>query len=234
VRTCAPAGRWAGAHCDRADESLSFVTPPRTSPGSLVLVHGAGSGPWVFDGWAESFPGIRVAAVDLHRGLDVSRASLDDYTDNVVVATADLSPPVALCGWSMGGLVVLQAALDLSPHSVVLLEASAPAEIQGFNRDASVTDGVFDPEAVYGTFPDGIRARPESSRARAQRKRGISVPSLPCPSLVVYGDSFPTERGILLARLYGSETLAFPGLDHWDLVLDPRVRTAIANWVTPA
>lgn len=143
-----------------------------------MLVHGAGSGPWVFDGWAESFPGIRVAAVDLHRGLDVSRASLDDNTDNLVVAAADLSPPIALCGWSRGDLVVLQAALDLVPDSVILLEASAPAEIQGFHPDASVTDGVFDPEEVYGTFPDGVRARPESSRARAQRKRGISIPRL--------------------------------------------------------
>ena len=207
------------------------MTPARTSPGSLVLVHGAGSGPWVFDGWAESFPGVRVAAVDLHRGLEVSRASLDDYIENVVVATADLSPPIALCGWSMGGLVVLQAALELLPHSVILLEASPPAEIQGFRLDASVTDGVFDPEAVYGPFPQGIRARPESSRARAQRRQGVSIPSLPCPSLIIYGDSFPSERGVLLARLYGSDTLAFPGLDHWDLVLHPRVRTAIAKWL---
>ena len=174
-----------------------------------------------------------MAAVDLHRGLDVSRASLDDYIENVVVATADLSPPIALCGWSMGGLVVLQAALELLPHSVILLEASAPAEIQGFRLDASVTDGVFDPEAVYGPFPEGIRSRPESSRARAQRRQGVSIPSLPCPSLIVYGDSFPSERGILLARLYGSDTLAFPGLDHWGLVLHPRVRTAIAKWLTP-
>lgn len=207
------------------------MTPPRTSPHSLALVHGAGSGPWIFDGWAERFPGIRVVAVDLHRGLDVSRASLEDYARNVVVATADLSRPMALCGWSMGGLVVLLAALELSPHSVVLLEASAPAEVQGFNPHVGVTDGAFDPEAVYGAFPEGIRARPESSRARAQRKRGISIPNLPCPSLVVYGDSFPTERGIVLSRRYGSETIAFPGLDHWDLVLDPRVRTAIADWL---
>ena len=209
------------------------MTPPRTSLRSLVLVHGAGSGPWVFDGWAESFPGIRVVAVDLHQGLDVSRASLEDYARNVVVATADLPRPMALCGWSMGGLVVLLAALELAPHSVILLEASAPAEVQGFNPHLGVTDGAFDPEAVYGAFPDGIRARRESARARAQRKRGISIPNLPCPSVVVYGDSFPTERGMLLARRYGSETLAFPGLDHWDLVLDPRVRTAVADWVAP-
>jgi pimeloyl-ACP methyl ester carboxylesterase len=198
---------------------------------SLLLAHGAGSGPWVFDGWAESFPGVRVAAVDLHSGLDISRASHADYADSVVVAAAALPAPIVLCGWSMGGLVVLQAALGLSPERVILLEASPPAEVQGCDPDVLVTNGVFDPEAVYGPFPDGMRARPESVRARAERKRGISIPGLPCPSLVVYGDDFPAERGTLLARHLGSETLAFPGLDHWDLVLDPRVRTAIANWL---
>jgi pimeloyl-ACP methyl ester carboxylesterase len=173
-----------------------------------------------------------VVAVDLHGGLDVARASLDDYTAAVIAAAAGLPEPIALCGWSMGGLVVLRAALPLTPACVVLLEASPPAEIQGVDPDVCVTDGVFDPEAVYGPFPAGMRARPESSRARRERRRGISVPGLPCPSLVVHGDEFPTERGALLARLYGSETLAFPGLDHWDLVLDPRVRFAVARWLT--
>jgi hypothetical protein len=78
-----------------------------------------------------------------------------------------------------------------------------------------------------------MRPRPESARARAERKRGISVPTLPCRSLVVYGKSFPADRGTLLGRHLGSETLAFPQLDHWDLVLDPRVRAAVATWLTP-
>jgi pimeloyl-ACP methyl ester carboxylesterase len=199
---------------------------------SLVLAHGAGSGPWVFDGWAESFPGVRVAAVDLHRGLDVARASQADYAANLVAAAAGLPSPVTLCGWSMGGLVVLQAARELSPERVILLEASAPAEVQGFDADVRVTDGTFAPEAVYGAFPAGMRARPESARARAERERGISIPGLPCPSLVVHGDSFPAERGTLLAAHLGADTIAFPGLDHWDLVLDPRVRVAVAEWLT--
>lgn len=203
----------------------------RRPPASLVLVHGAGSGPWVYDGWAESFVGVGVEALDLHEGLDVGRATHDDYARAVVAAAGKAPEPVALCGWSMGGLVVLHAATSLHPHSVVLLEASAPAEVQGFHPEAEVADGSFDPEVVYGTFPDGMRARPESSRARAERKRGISVPSLPCRSLVVYGDDFPEERGVRLARLYGSDERRFPGLDHWGLVLDPRVRAAVAEWL---
>jgi pimeloyl-ACP methyl ester carboxylesterase len=195
-----------------------------------VLVHGAGSGPWVFTGWSESFPGLDVCAVDLQEGLDVYRASHTDYADSVVRAAAALPKPVCLCGWSMGGLVVLEAAERVRPHSVVLLEASPPAEVQGLDAAVVVKPGSFEPEGVYGPFPAGMASRAESSLARAERKRGISVPSLPCPSLVVSGRDFADDRGAAIARLYDSDELEFPDLDHWGLVRDPDVRAAIAAW----
>jgi diadenosine tetraphosphate (Ap4A) HIT family hydrolase len=204
------------------------VTGP---PASLLLVHGAGSGPWVYEGWAASFPGVTVAAVDLQEDLDVAAASHAHYASNVADAAAALPAPVSLCGWSMGGLVVLQASQLVRPHSVILLEASPPAEVQGTDFDTEVRDGTFDPEAVYGAFPAGVRARPESARARAERKRGISVPRLPCPSLVIYGDAFRDQRGKAIARVYDSDEIEFPGLDHWGLVLDARVRTGITSWL---
>lgn len=234
----------SGDACDAdhtAESHRRSMRPPRSPydapmtpagrPSSLVVVHGAGSGPWVYDGWAAALPGIDPVTVDLQDGLDVSRASHDDYA-NVVVAAADEAPkPVALCGWSMGGLVVLQAAQRVRPAAVILLEASPPAEVQGFDESIEVVDGAFDPEAVYGRFPDGMRGRPESTRARLERKRGISVPSLPCPSLVVYGDDFPDERGSALARLYGSDERFFPGSDHWALVRNLAVPRAIGAWL---
>jgi pimeloyl-ACP methyl ester carboxylesterase len=208
-----------------------FTKPATQGPRSLLLVHGAGSGPWVFSGWADAFPGIRTVAVDLHDALDIACASQDDYARAVVDACSEMPAPVALCGWSMGGLVVLQAASRIDLHSVVLLEASAPAEVQGFHPHTGIVGGTFDPEAVYGRFPAGMRARPESVRARAERKRGISVPGIRCPSLVVYGRDFPDERGTRLAGFYGSDERQFPGLDHWGLVRDPRVRSSVADWL---
>jgi pimeloyl-ACP methyl ester carboxylesterase len=154
-----------------------------------------------------------------------------DYAERVVAAARALPQPVSLCGWSMGGLVVLQAAAFVRPHSVILIEASPPGEVQGFNGDVAMSVGTFDPEGVYGRFPAGLPARPESSLARAERKRGISVPGLPCPSLVIYGDEFRDERGRPIASLYGSEERDFPGLDHWDLVRDRRVREAIVDFL---
>src|SRR5215210_6405961 len=68
-------------------------------PASLLLVHGAGSGPWVFDGWAGDFPGVHVYAVELQAGVDVASASMTDYAARVVEAARELQRPVAICGW---------------------------------------------------------------------------------------------------------------------------------------
>jgi hypothetical protein len=131
----------------------------------------------------------------------------------------------------MGGLVALQASERVGPQSVVLLEPSPPAEAQGVDLTVELRPGGFDPEEVYGSFPPGMSARPESLLARLGRKRGISVPALACPSLVVVGDSFREERGAPVARLYGSELVDLPGLDHWDLVRSPEVRRIVAEFL---
>ena len=131
----------------------------------------------------------------------------------------------------MGGLVALLAADRLTPTGIVLVEPSPPAEVQGVHPAVRPSEGTFDPEEVYGRFPPGMASRPESALARDERKLGISVPSLPCRSLVVYGKDFPEERGRRIATLYGSDELSFPELDHWGLVLDPSVPDAVARWL---
>ena len=99
---------------------------------SVVLVHGAGNGPDVFREWPPRFHGLELTAVDLHAGLDVGRASMNDYCSAVVKASLGLPQPVALCGWSMGGLVVMMAAEAVRPAALVVLEPSPPAETQGY------------------------------------------------------------------------------------------------------
>jgi pimeloyl-ACP methyl ester carboxylesterase len=175
-----------------------------------------------------------VRAPDLHAGPTITRASMADYAGVVVEAADDLPRPLALCGWSMGGLVALMAVERIGPQSIILIEASPPGEVQGFDERVEVGDGTFDAEAVYGAFPPHVQARPESVRARQERKRGISVPSLPCDCLVVYGRDFPDVRGRRLARFYGADELSFPRFDHWRLVLDVRVRQAISAYLLSA
>jgi pimeloyl-ACP methyl ester carboxylesterase len=154
-----------------------------------------------------------------------------DYAGVVERASADAPRPLVLCGWSLGGLVVLMAAERLRPDLVVLIEPSPPAEVQGSDPGQPLVFGTFDPEAAYGPFPEGVPARPESAVARAEPKRGISVPSRSCPSVVVYGQEFPEERGRAIAALYGAEMLEFADLAHWGFVLDGRIPTALASTI---
>jgi pimeloyl-ACP methyl ester carboxylesterase len=167
----------------------------------------------------------------LQAGVEVGGASMLDYAGALVSAAEGLTHPIGLVGWSSGGLAALLAAEQIRPSSLVLLAASPPSEVQGSDADLQIGDGLFDPEAVYGPFPPGVWSRPESIRARGERKRGLSVPAVPCPALVVYGHEFPEARGRALVALYGAEELSFPDLDHWGLVLDARVRQAIARWL---
>ena len=209
------------------------MSAPQAVPfASLLLAHGAGSGPWVFEGWAASFPDAEVEAIDLMAGLNVAEASMSNYAAVIARAAEWLPRPLALCGWSSGGLAAMMAARPAEADLLVLLETSPPGEVQGFDESVPLEPGTFDPEETYGAFPPGMRARPESSYARAERRRGISIPSLPCPALVVYGDAFPDDRGRALAAHYGAEELHLPGLDHWGLVRDERVRAALAGYLS--
>src|SRR5437763_11893817 len=75
----------------------------------------------------------RWRAVELREGLAVESASMNDYAERVLTAERGLAETIALCGWSMDGLVVLTAAREVQLHSVILLEPSAPSEVHGRN-----------------------------------------------------------------------------------------------------
>jgi len=200
--------------------------PARRPTHHLVLVHGAGSGPWVFDTW--DLP--NATAVDLHEGLDVGSASMEDYADRVTASVA-AADGAAVIGWSMGGLVAMMAAQRATPAALVVIEPSAPAEVQGRRPDLPAPRGTYDPEDLYGPFPAGMPSRPESLLARSERKRGISVPSVPCPMLVVYGADYAAERGRPVAERYGADELEFPHLSHFELVRDLGVRDTVLEWL---
>jgi pimeloyl-ACP methyl ester carboxylesterase len=194
------------------------VSRGRGHPASLLLVHGAGSGPWIFDPWPASFPNLDVRAIDLHEHLDISHASMNDYADRLVEAATELPAPVSICGWSMGGLVAMLAAsrLPIAPHSLILIESSPPGEIQGFQPEQELESrsGRFNPQSVYGAFPAGLHARPESLLARAERKRGIPVrrsrarrsSSTAMTSPRIVGDASPVSTAPRYARSRVSTT----------------------------
>ncbi len=210
----------------------------------VVLVHGATSGPWVFEGWAELWPNDDVRVPDLQEGLDVANATMSDYADRVVAAAGDqpvgdqpvggpatTDQPLVLCGWSLGGLVAMMAALRCKPAALVLIEPSVSKEIDGGNPDWPLESGTYESESTYGPSVPGMRHRPESLLARGERKRGISIPGFDCPVLVIAGPDYGDTRGAPVANYYRAKLLEFPTLSHFQLVVHPWVREAVAEWV---
>jgi pimeloyl-ACP methyl ester carboxylesterase len=153
-----------------------------------------------------------------------------NYEAAVACAAGLLDAPLVLVGWSMGGLASMMASHRVPVDALVLLEASPTAEVGTDVREPSPMEpGTFDPEPVYGRFPPGMPVRRESSLARAERERGVSVPALPRRTLVVAGREYPELRGTRLAAYYGTGLLEFPDASHWDLVRDPAVREAVRD-----
>jgi pimeloyl-ACP methyl ester carboxylesterase len=108
----------------------------------VVLVHGNVSSALFFEPFMLSLPGSwRVVAVDLRGFGDSETAPIDatrglrDFSDDLaaVVAELGLNGAPHLFGWSMGGGVVLQYALD---HPVASLALQAPVSPYGFGGTA--------------------------------------------------------------------------------------------------
>lgn len=203
----------------------------------LVLVHGAASGPWVFREWDAAFADVDVRVPDLQQGLDVARASMDDYADRVedALGAGPTAGPAVVCGWSMGGLVAMIVAGRRTLDALVLVEPSLPREVGG-GADPGVTleEGVYSAEERYGPVQPGTRHRPESLRALSERRRGISVPAPGCPTLVVAGRSYAAERGEPVARHYGADLRVFAHLGHTELVQRAVVWDTVAAWLRGA
>jgi pimeloyl-ACP methyl ester carboxylesterase len=195
----------------------------------LVLVHGATSGPWVFEPWAGLFPTFEVRVPDLQAGLVVERASMADYAAQVIAATG--GPGAVVVGWSMGGLVAMLAAQQQRLAALVLVEPSQPRELGRHDATVVPTVGVYDAETMYGPLPPGTRHRPESRLALEERQRGITIPRIDCPLLVVASSSYPISRGSDVVDHYGGELLEFPTLDHGSVIETPEVASAITAWI---
>ena len=117
-------------------------TPPERT---VVLIHGNVSSSLFWQEIMQDLPSdLRVIAIDLrgfggtdHAPLDATRG-VRDFSDDVRATLEALEIPTAhLVGWSMGGGVIMQYALD---HPVLSLTLQAPVSPYGFGgtrRDGS-------------------------------------------------------------------------------------------------
>jgi len=119
---------------------------PDTSPArTVVLVHGNVSSALFWQEIMQDLPrDLRVIAVDLrgfgnseHAVIDATRG-VRDFSDDLRATLEALEIPSAhMVGWSMGGGVVLQYALDHPVQSLTLQAPVSPYGFGGTRRDGS-------------------------------------------------------------------------------------------------
>jgi pimeloyl-ACP methyl ester carboxylesterase len=159
---------------------------------SLLLVHGAANGAWVWDAWRNALKplGWQVNVLDLKghgRSLpvDMTTVTMEDYAADLESVAGQIEAhygrrPV-IGGWSMGGLVaMMHAAKHPETPALLLFAPSPPLEVQGkasLNDLRGVTLSPYGPE-LYGIHPDDAQASTEAladlTDAEAARVREMS------------------------------------------------------------
>lgn len=167
-----PTARYDAQILERASDVPGAADAP-----AVVFVHGNVSSSLFWQQAMLDLPGgFRAVAVDL-RGFGGSetlpvdaRRGLADYSDDlaVVVETLGLSVP-HLVGWSMGGGVVMQYALN---HRVASLTLQAPVSPYGFGGTAGLEGRRLTPDdagtGAGGANPDFVaRLRTQDATADA-------------------------------------------------------------------
>jgi pimeloyl-ACP methyl ester carboxylesterase len=140
----------------------------------LVLVHGATSGPWVFESWAGRFPAFEVRVPDLQAGLALEGASMADYAEQVIAAAG--GPGAVVVGWSMGELVGMLAAQRQRLAALVAVEPSQPQELGRHDATTVPSVGVYDAETMYGApalWHAPSNRLPPRSRGTATRRQCV-------------------------------------------------------------
>jgi pimeloyl-ACP methyl ester carboxylesterase len=215
----------------------------------VILLHGAANSASIWFYWQQHLDAAGWAsyALDL-RGhgrstlQSLAGVSMRDYAADVQALIRQLAQKPVMIGWSMGGLVAMMAASEGVACAYVGLEPSQPAS--AVDPAVPVRKGEYGAEEYLITDASSLdevapdldqeeRGRAmaslckESRWARDERKAGVLINRLPCPSMVVADPSRPDYRERYKAvrregaRL-GIEFFDTPTTGHWDLVLNRR------------
>ena len=160
---------------ERLKTHLLEIGPTDGKP--VVLVHGNVSSSHFFEGVLTNAPaGYRVIAPDLRgygdsetKPVDATRGVRDRSDDlHSLLMALDLSGPIALAGWSMGGGVVMQYLLD-HPAMVNRLILIAPVSPYGFGATKGLDGELVTADAAGA---GGGAANAEFVKALAANDRG--------------------------------------------------------------
>lgn len=141
---------------------LSYpVTDPVTDSvpvATVVMTHGLGLGPWIFDPWLSVFAAWKLHVITLTMpghtpGQPDDTVSLKSCADAVADALRSVSGPVVLLGHSMSGLVAQMVAArpDMQGlHGVVLVCPTPPGQVRMTVRAEQLRHGLPLLPALWG------------------------------------------------------------------------------------
>ena len=152
-----------------------LYTEVRGSGPTLVLLHGWGLNVRVWDGLAAALcDRFRIVTVDLpghgRSGWLPERSSLEEQAAQVREIVATITEEYSLLGWSLGGQIALQLALEQQAADARL--ASVPSVATTLNRlvlIATTPRFVAGPEWPHGAPPERLAAQAEGLRTDYRR-----------------------------------------------------------------
>lgn len=161
---------------------MSHPTPNPT----IVFVHGAWHGPWVWDRLRRKLPGLDARAVDLpSSGSDPDRlGDLYDDADVLRAAVAEVDGPVVVVTHSYGGMVATEALTDVpNVQQVVYLAAFVPDEGESIDSLNGHQSPIGSRSTATPTSTPTTRRACSTATAPHDRLRGPrgSSPTSPSP-----------------------------------------------------
>ncbi len=240
---------------------INEVVPTLLSPPlpTIVFLHGAYQGWWVYENWQEYFAqvGWRTVSLSLrnHPGSysiedqEFLKLQPEDYVSDVLRVTEWLETPCVLVAHSMGGVVGQKAAERLPDLAALILLASGPPQGLGASRSKdlpydspSIPDYQQVKRHMFGNIDDADYAEfhsrlvPETPSVMNQTGRGrVSVdPALiRSPVLAVDAEHDRNQFGPVYADFYSGDYIRVPGASH-ALMQGPwgmQVANAIHCWL---
>jgi pimeloyl-ACP methyl ester carboxylesterase len=168
------------------------LTDTSVSEPTLVLVHGAWHGPWVWDALTRELPGVNIRAVALTSSGHDPAALGDMYADAALIreAVEEIGGPVVVAAHSYGGVPTTQGLAGVSQVRRLVYVASFQLEVGDSLMSAAggtspdwfdvhETDGYLDPlrpkEIFYGDVDD-VTTRESMARLGHQSWPAINQP----------------------------------------------------------
>lgn len=218
---------------------------------TVVCIHGAGGGGWEYAKWQPVFEkaGYHFIAHDLQPSLaGLAATTFEGYVEQIR-AWLPSHGPLILVGASMGGMLAMKVAEQLSPTALVLVNSVAPAGLAPSRppkqyppiiewADGSLQDtrdALFDSDeaTIRWAWP---RWRDESGVVLQAISNGIPAQPPTCPTLVVLGTDdtdIPYQTGLAIAQWASADVHLYHGMSHVGPLLSRRaeeVAAAVVGW----